>query len=402
MQIGWIDFSDTDRKKALNVIALLNDEGAVDEIGIGIVRDAFADRFFPGTSTIQTRAKYFFIVPYAIKKALKIKSLENYKLVLSEIEDHIEKDCAKKLKKSTNEREGVIGARSLPKSWVSRKPSSIYWNGLKTFGIFTKQHLSLTEYIHLELENRKKFANQNTKSKNKTDNDESDYDDDDAGKERSASFWNLPEYDEQNWMKELKINLTKTEAVHLRKMISENLQGSLFKLLIDNNIELKENASFESASEQIFDKLSPENKELVHLANLFNILVCLCRTRYNIILLGENSFGLKDKWDFYFQRVQELENLNIEHLFKTLKLPVSGTTIFLDNAKRLLLENNIQDLDYEIIKRERNLKGEKRAKLLNKNSYTEPVAQYELDYRLKTAIKILNDIYQGEEYQENV
>ncbi|MBR4676820.1 MAG: hypothetical protein IKO99_02325 [Bacteroidales bacterium] len=401
MEIGWIDFSDTDRKKALNVIALLNDEGAVDEIGIGIVRDAFADRFFPGTSTIQTRAKYFFIVPYAIKKALQIKSLENYKLVLSEIENNIEKDCAKKLKKSTNEREGVIGARSLPKSWVSRKPSSIYWNGLKTFGIFTKLHLSLAEYIHLELENRKKFANQNTKSKNKTDNDASDFDDDDAGKERSATFWNLPEYDEQNWMKELKINLTKAEAGHLRKMISENLQGSLFKFLLDNNIKLKENAPFESVFEQIFDKLSPENQELVRLANLFNILVCLCRTRYNIILLGENSFGLKDKWDGYFQRVQELENLDIEHLFKTLKLPVTGTTVFLNNAKRLLLENDIQDLDYEIIKRERNLKGEKRAKLLNKNSYTEPVAQYELDYRLKTAIKILNDIYQGEE-QENV
>ena len=110
---------------------------------------------------------------------------------------------------------------------------------------------------------------------------------------------------------------------------------------------------------------------------------------------------MKDKWDGYFQRVQELENLDIEHLFKTLKLPVTGTTVFLNNAKRLLLENDIQDLDYEIIKRERNLKGEKRAKLLNKNSYTEPVAQYELDYRLKTAIKILNDIYQGEE-QENV
>ena len=28
---------------------------------------AFADYFFPGTSTIQTRAKYFLIVPYALK-----------------------------------------------------------------------------------------------------------------------------------------------------------------------------------------------------------------------------------------------------------------------------------------------------------------------------------------------
>ena len=43
---------------------LLSEQGAVDELGTGIVRDAFANYFFPGTSTIQTRAKYFLIVPY--------------------------------------------------------------------------------------------------------------------------------------------------------------------------------------------------------------------------------------------------------------------------------------------------------------------------------------------------
>ena len=39
---------------------------ALDELGIGLIRDGFSDLFFPGTSTIQTRAKYFFIVPYAL------------------------------------------------------------------------------------------------------------------------------------------------------------------------------------------------------------------------------------------------------------------------------------------------------------------------------------------------
>ena len=41
---------------------LLQAPGAVDEIGIGLIRDAFANYFFPGTSTVQTRAKYFLIV----------------------------------------------------------------------------------------------------------------------------------------------------------------------------------------------------------------------------------------------------------------------------------------------------------------------------------------------------
>lgn len=64
MQLGWIDFSKADRDKVLDVINLLQEEGAVDELGIGIIRDWFANIFFLGTSTIQTRAKYFLIVPY--------------------------------------------------------------------------------------------------------------------------------------------------------------------------------------------------------------------------------------------------------------------------------------------------------------------------------------------------
>ncbi len=59
MKIGWIDFSREDRAKAMEALHRLQDPMAVDELGIGIIRDAFADAFFPGASTIQTRAKYF-------------------------------------------------------------------------------------------------------------------------------------------------------------------------------------------------------------------------------------------------------------------------------------------------------------------------------------------------------
>lgn len=46
MKLGWIDFSEKDRKRALEVIQNLTERGAVDEIGIGVVRDAFSDYFF--------------------------------------------------------------------------------------------------------------------------------------------------------------------------------------------------------------------------------------------------------------------------------------------------------------------------------------------------------------------
>ena len=48
----------------LDAVDLFKEKGTRDEMGIGSVRDAFADLFFPGTSTIQTRARYFLFVPW--------------------------------------------------------------------------------------------------------------------------------------------------------------------------------------------------------------------------------------------------------------------------------------------------------------------------------------------------
>ncbi len=55
----WLDYSEHERRQMLDVIHLFDEKTTRDELGIGVVRDAFADMFFPGTSTIQTRARYF-------------------------------------------------------------------------------------------------------------------------------------------------------------------------------------------------------------------------------------------------------------------------------------------------------------------------------------------------------
>ncbi len=60
---SWMDYSEHERWKALDIIDLFREHDTRDELGIGTVRDAFADMLFPGTSTIQTRAKYFLFVP---------------------------------------------------------------------------------------------------------------------------------------------------------------------------------------------------------------------------------------------------------------------------------------------------------------------------------------------------
>jgi hypothetical protein len=129
MELGWIDFSKEDRKKALDVISMLSESGAVDELGIGIVRDAFANYFFPGTSTVQTRAKYFFIVPYAIKDIILSSKIKSLRDALTELKS-IEKRCGQIMYRNSDKK-GLIGANNLPYGWVQRAPSDIYWSGIK-------------------------------------------------------------------------------------------------------------------------------------------------------------------------------------------------------------------------------------------------------------------------------
>ena len=86
MQLGWIDFSKTERNKILSVLDLLSEPGTLDEVGIAPIRDGFSNLFFPGTSTIQTRAKYFFLVPYALKE-LELSSETNPNKILRSLNE---------------------------------------------------------------------------------------------------------------------------------------------------------------------------------------------------------------------------------------------------------------------------------------------------------------------------
>ncbi len=61
---GWLDYSEHERRRTLDVVELFREKDTRDELGIGSVRDAFADLLFPGTSTIQTRARYFLFISW--------------------------------------------------------------------------------------------------------------------------------------------------------------------------------------------------------------------------------------------------------------------------------------------------------------------------------------------------
>jgi hypothetical protein len=67
--LTWLDFSDAERKRALQVVELLGRPETRDELGLGAIRDTFSNALFPGMSTVQRRARYFLFVPWTFREA---------------------------------------------------------------------------------------------------------------------------------------------------------------------------------------------------------------------------------------------------------------------------------------------------------------------------------------------
>jgi len=66
-QLGWIDFSPAHRNTVILVMDLFKEQGVINELGLGTIRQTISDLIFPGTTTIQTRAKYFWLIPWILQ-----------------------------------------------------------------------------------------------------------------------------------------------------------------------------------------------------------------------------------------------------------------------------------------------------------------------------------------------
>src|SRR6185295_11380073 len=93
------------------------------------IRDAFADLFFPGTSTIQTRAKYFLFVPWVCQE---LESKQTPSRLMADRARGAQGRLRNALI-SGGEETGVIGYRAGLN--VQRLPASVYWYGLRQWDI---------------------------------------------------------------------------------------------------------------------------------------------------------------------------------------------------------------------------------------------------------------------------
>jgi hypothetical protein len=125
----WLDYSERERRRVRDVLEVFREQETIDELGIGTLREAFADLLFPGTSTVMTRARYFLFVPWIYLR------LERSHVPAARFAARLREDELRLMRAllDTGETEGIIGR--VARNRLQRLPSNIYWQGLGVWGI---------------------------------------------------------------------------------------------------------------------------------------------------------------------------------------------------------------------------------------------------------------------------
>lgn len=127
-QIGWTLLSRDALRRAETQLRQ-DIEGVRDEIGFLALHQAYADRFFPGTSVLHTRLRYVLFVPWMYQKLAR----HHAGRAISERPQKEELELTRRLL-HLGPKQGVIGIRSYPQP-TAQPPSMIYWSALASWGI---------------------------------------------------------------------------------------------------------------------------------------------------------------------------------------------------------------------------------------------------------------------------
>lgn len=109
-------------------------DGVVDELGLLALHTGYGERFFPGTSVLQTRARYLFFVAWTYLTLASSSSVTAANV--RERKQREELRLTERLKAHAGqEAEGIIGTRVFP-SPPAQPPDFVYWTALRTYGLY--------------------------------------------------------------------------------------------------------------------------------------------------------------------------------------------------------------------------------------------------------------------------
>lgn len=220
---AWLDYSEHDRRAALDVIDKFREHETRDELGLAGIRDGFADLFFPGTGTLQTRARYFFFVPwmYLELERLRIRSAQvaararRGEIALIDV------------LADSADAQGTIGV--LARARLKRLASSIYWQGLGRLGF--RVFPGSQDQYHRSLD---RFHGDGSSAGPRADDGEP------LGGRRTRNWRAGLPGPPEGFPEEATLTLTAEEAAFLRERITLAAPASLFRYLVDRDEDVSD------------------------------------------------------------------------------------------------------------------------------------------------------------------
>lgn len=373
MQIGYITFNSEERQRVMKVLQMVRDQNAIDELGLGRIRDAFANEMFPGMSTLQRRAKYFAVLPSLYHEATKMnyrnpqevrKQIIHWEIRLTEM---LINGCGISDEKMT----GITGSSTLEAAkrdetkYVKYDPTYIYQNGMRLYGMI-RGNVSLEKLIFDQSVLRKKYPERYTNLDTSSDAEE-------QFGIKQVFVTSGEAYDFENGDK-LPIQLTYKEAAFLRNHIetSHNSKDSLLAYLLKNEIDVKPYFADFEKTKSIMDNLPEHFQRQYKLALHFSNWAKYMHLRYRYLFaLGNGNIEDKNSWEGQMKNLLDDHNeiLDEQWMHEVLQYVdnlVLEPTVkqFCKEAAILLYENKQKELDELIKKREKRIKG-KRHKIDN-------------------------------------
>jgi len=244
MQIGFINFSQEELAKKNKVLQMVRDQTAIDELGFGRIRDAFANWMFPGMSTLQRRAKYFVVMPSLFYQATKKKynTIRDVRDQITRWEIRLTDMLVNGAGDDEQKKNGITGrsmledAKKDPGKFVKYDPTYIYITGLRTYGMIKSNQ----DIYRLIFERSQYASQQKPKYKASEEGEMSDSND----LEGLTQFFSVSgeDYDFDGG-DALSIDLTRREADFLKNQIINSVRSmdSLLAYILRNNVEVLPN-----------------------------------------------------------------------------------------------------------------------------------------------------------------
>lgn len=378
MKLGYVHTDREEQNKVMKVLKMISEPVALDELGIGRIRDAFADKMFPGISTLQKRMKYFALLP----QLYNIAAREQYSLPdeVRKVVRKLEIAMTKKLIDGNEEHTGITGINAYDKQtrrfndgkFVKYTPAYIYNSGLMKYGIL-----------------RSPYDAAIYESSRQT-----------GAISRPCEQPDVVELDFENDTP-LSLELTKADAEFIIRQIKKTCSGSLLYHLIqrataDDGFQLPE--KFEDIC---ICSSCEELETLLDCAKRFADFIYIVHVRYNCIhsrVSGEPDNEVEDKFKELYDEYKT-KCSNIDDILSVVRLDIREQSC-IDFCKAVATlfatdELNTNALDELITKREKRVK-QGRSKIGNKSySKDSRVHYYKLTYRWDVVRKFVEELKQG-------